>query len=318
MTTYELEWLNRNRHRNYPLADGVSATGTTTGKTIPSSFMCDMSLNVPPLSVFESGTFYISRIDQLTEAFQIVISFQPTEDQALDSFDVFRSVSLNYTTPENNSVTLFPIPEILSEYPEMEQASGVVIIGSTDGMRDVTGEVFKAEATAVHPLVVHTGYAGLWRMVIIDAKGVSHNILGDLTIASGDGVKLNVEKKENGDYKLTVATEENGDNVDDAVRKVIDVLGIPITKINNVPPDSEGNITITGLDCTKVVAAGAGLAISNSCSKPCCPEETPADVQTALASLDEAKNRLINYHEALLNSLQTMQSRLASLIASRG
>ena len=323
MANTQLEWLDQNRHRNYPLADGVTATNMQ-GQVIPTSFLCDMSLNVPPLDIFISGKFYISEITAMASGFQLTISFIDPDSAGATALEVFRSAPISYDGVEDSRVTLFPTFAMISAYPEMEYANGELIVGSCRGMREAVGAVFSVSDTEINPFVVHKGYAGLYRIIVEDSAGVEHVITGDLTLSAGDGVTLGVSTDVNTGHSIVTLSEpvdastNTTDAVDEALEKLYEKLGIPITSINGIAPNDDGSFTIAGLDCTEVGATSNGLTISNPCAKPCCPSDVPADISAALQSLEDIKNRLLNYHETLLNNLQTMQSRLSSLIASRG
>jgi len=326
ITMTELEWLNQNRHRNYPLADGVSAT-SADDRTLPTSFLVDLSLDIPPLSVFESGTFYISELTPLKEGF--IVNICHKGDKNSSALTIFRSVPIRYdfaapdTDIESHRIVLPVTEEALQEYPELEQANCRAIIGSCDGISNIIGATFSPEATRLHSLVIHKGYAGLSRVIVVDSDGVEHTVTGDLIMTTGRGIQLTatgngVEISESPISLEEQEADSEYHTLDDVLSAIFEKLGIPITSINGLAPDTDGNFYITGLDCTDINAVGNGLTISNPCAKPCCPPDTSTDVATALKALEDAKNRLINYHEALLNNLQTMQSRLASLIAAKG
>lgn len=323
MAVTELEWLNQNRHRNYPLADGASGVSDDDdggGRTLPTSFLCDMAIDVPPLECFNTGNFYLSEIVNLGETFQVCV--RHTEISAV----LFRSVPVRYDfvapddTVTGSKVSLYVTQEAVQTYPLLEQASGAFVIGSCAGMRNLEGAVFDAAAGELNPLVVRKGYAGLSRLIVIDSDGQPHNVTGDITLAAENGVAIAYDGKHK---QITLTGTAEGLNeseynsVDDVLNAIYKKLGIPITSINGTPPDSDGSFHIAGLDCTEVNKINNGITISNPCAKPCCPADTPADVTTTLKLLEDAKQILINYHEALLTNLQTMQSRLSSLIASR-
>jgi hypothetical protein len=84
-------------------------------------------------------------------------------------------------------------------------------------------------------------------------------------------------------------------------------------------PDASGNIQITGLDCTDIRATAHGITINNPCAKPCCDQNgaDTADITVALEQLNADKTALNNYYTDLATKVNSMQSRLASLIASR-
>ncbi len=197
-------------------------------------------------------------------------------------------------------------------------------------MYEVAGATFENTAGKLNPFVARKGFAGLSRIIVVDSDGVEHRVTGDFTLESEHGIGIALDVDPNtGERKIVLSEvelteqEQAGENteyrtLDDVLAALYKLLGVPITSINGIGPDEDGNFNISGLDCTDVNGINNGITISNPCAKPCCTSDIPADIATALSSLEEARNRLINYHEALLNNLQTMQSRLASLIASKG
>ena len=150
---------------------------------------------------------------------------------------------------------------------------------------------------------------------------------GNIVLRAGDGVSLAVTEETVDGVDMAVVTvsrvptdaeEALGiTSVDEAVAAITAELGMPVRRINGVAPDSTGNVTIAGGDCTDVSVSGNVISISNPCSKPCCDDTSLADAQASLTLLEAACARLENYYQALTTNVNAIQARLSSLIASR-
>ena len=138
----------------------------------------------------------------------------------------------------------------------------------------------------------------------------------DFIIRATDGVTLNVSSTEDGVPVLVISPS---DTVEALVNQIKTELGNPIYSISGATPapNGDGSISLVGNDCVSVSNSDHGLSISNPCAKPCCDDADTQAVSNALQALDDAKNRLEAYYQALATNINTMQARLSSLIAAR-
>lgn len=328
-----LEWLNQNMHSNYPIVDSC-VVKSTTGEYLPSSLIVDLSLVMAPLPDTDAySRFFISAIERAESTIRIAISYKPPGG---DAFVCAVSGAIPLALRAGSSIeekTFMLVPSgttIPEAYKQLLGITGMLVIGTCLDIQN-KGSYYMdyADATILSTRIIQIP-AGLQSVTVKNSEDDTLDVFTDnFIIRAGDGIELEVIDSllpGSSDVVKTlvitrVPTKEESlasyQTVGDVTAAVEEALGPPIKKINGISPDSAGNVNIIGADCTDVTGTPAGLTISNPCSKPCCGESSTQDIATAIHAYEDITNRLVNYYEAIANNVNAMQSRLASLIASR-
>lgn len=323
MSTYEeahaLEFLNQNMHRNYPIDDNCIVVAED-GTYLPSSFLtdCRIDLRCEPgvNSGIDTSRFFVSAVNHYSGSVQVIISYQPENEEP---FPCACSSAIVFGT-QSARVELTPaagIPEG-SQWDCMRGLTGGLWIGMTDGLENMGSLAFAYNNAAINQvciiknLIVTQIISGI---TVIDVEGNTHSLLGDVVLQSGFGIKFTYDSTTN---KVTMAVDQA--QLASEVSNILASTGSnPIRTINAQKPNSAGNFTIAGLDCTTIGGAQNGITISNPCSKPCCSEDSGdvADIKIAQQSVKDQVDRLTQNINALIISLNNVETRLPSLVASR-
>lgn len=321
-----LEFLNQNMHRNYPIQDS-RIVQATDGTYLPSSLLVDCQILIPCLpdqvSGIDTARFFVSAVMKYTNSVQVIISYQPPDAFAFAC--ATSSAIVLVDDPDNPYpavVTLTPAADIPddAEYAPLKSLTGTLSIGSTANMSNLGSLYFTYDhgllyqTCIVKNLVVQDVVAGL---NIVDTNGVSLGVLtGTVTIQSGPGVQLIVDTNNN-----TLKIQADDGWVTTQINSILSTAGSPIKKINGQKPDSSGNFTLAGLDCLEVRAVpdAHSITINNPCSKPCCSEDSGdlADIRAAQDNLGDKVSRISENLTIFINSINNVETRLPSLVASR-
>lgn len=326
MSTYEeahaLEFLNQNMHRNYPIDDNCIVVAED-GTYLPSSFLtdCRIDLRCEPgvNSGIDTSRFFVSAVNHYSGSVQVIISYQP---ENADSFPCACSSAIVFGT-QSARVELTPaagIPEG-SQWDCMRRLTGGLWIGMTDGLENMGSLTFAYNNAAINQvciiknLIVTQIIEGL---TVIDIAGQTHALTGNVVLRAGNGIKFVYDETTN-KITMMVDSEVLNDMVSDILEHVEMEGYKAIRTINSAHPDNKGNFTIAGLDCTTIGGAQNGITISNPCSKPCCSEDSGdvADIKIAQQSVKDQVDRLTQNINALIISLNNVETRLPSLVASR-
>lgn len=328
MSFNALEWLNENMHRNYPLHDECTVVGDA-GEYLPSSFLVDMSIVVPPLPDTEaSSRFYVSAINRSDTALQVVLSYHP-EEGADFICAIAHGISIALTAGDEISVRTFvlqPVPTVPESHNQLLSMTGSLIVGSCMDMEYSGSFVFSyANATVISTRVLQT--AVLRGVTVITEAGTEILLENDFAIKAGPGIVLDVvdeyeESTDTTEQVLVISrTPLPGDaGITDTaalVSKLYQDIGYPIRTINGVPASATGNFDIIGDDCMSVTQGPSSLLLSNPCSRPCCDDVSMADTEIAVQQLRDVGARLMQYYESMSTVINTVQARLSSLLASR-
>jgi hypothetical protein len=129
-------------------------------------------------------------------------------------------------------------------------------------------------------------------------------------------------------HRLRVATDPSGDPV--IIFDAISGEGLreecvcvetvqPITKINGVPPDGSGNMSLIGNSCFNVNTGNAVVTFDDTCSKPCCGPNELEKITTAMESFGSRATTLEQFLVSLEARVSTMDMIvLGSRLGDRG
>lgn len=324
-----LEYLNQNMHRNYPIQDTCIVV-SEDGTYLPSSFLVDMKLNIPvdigDTTTIDTTKFFVSAVNHYSASVQVVISYQYDDNHSFECACSSAIVTGTGSTPYPTVVSLTPASGIPDDaaYNALRGLSGELYIGSTEELVNMGSLKFTMLTAPINPTCI-TKTALITNIVTnitvlgSDGQAVA-TVTGNVTLQAGDGIKFTWDATHG---LLTVAVDEEW--LADEVRAIMEdsesaVSNNPIRKINGIRPDNNGNFVISGLDCTNVNGSGAhGISIDNPCSRPCCSEESGdlVDIKDSQSQLAENVNRISQSLDSFILSLNNVETRLPSLVASR-
>lgn len=319
-----LEFLNQNMHRNYPLQD-TQIVVSEDGVYLPSSFLVDLKMSIPCAlsdTTIDTSKFFVSAVTRYSTSLQVIISYMP---ESGEPFACACSMAIVETTGDYPAmVTLTPaagIPENTDEenWDPLRNLTGELWIGSTRELENLGSLSFTYDHAAINSTlitkVVHVSEIVSSVTIVDDSDTVIGTVSGEVKLHAGDGIDFELDPMTN---TLTIKVDETwlSEQIQDIMTTEI---GTPLKSINGVEPDLDGNININGLDCTEVQNVAYGISISNSCSRPCCGEDSNdiADIRSSQELLSDQVSRITQSLNAFILSLNNVETRLPSLVASR-
>lgn len=302
------EWLDENAHRQFPLADAASGEDQTGVFILPRDFMVDMVLNTPDW--VDASSFYVSRVLVTSGSAEITVSYDRVGAPVVaGSF-----INIRTDADDNQEYELVPAASELESFDEFESMTGGVIIGRTDEIIKYPGEwTFTASAGELISSCVNKGVRGVRQLRVGDVF-----LTGKVRLVEGSGVTIETsEDSVSGESVITVSAGSSTSsgisiqNDSDIIDALVDRYGRPITTINNVPPDSNGNFAVRGVDCADVDVEEGAVVLSNPCAKPCCdPDIYFDDVYDTLNELNARCARITTFYNEVRNTLNRMQNDL--------
>lgn len=240
-----LDFLNSNSVRSFPIKEGLSCT-STDGFVIPTDFMVDMTVSA---SSDVSVGFYVSRLYNYPDV--VIIELTDTSDVVLGTFTVLSGAFSQYKL-----YTLAPSTDYTG-------ANGKLTAGSLSSLQALPSGiyVFDRTATELESRCVVPSRTAINRLVFTDEKSNSLSFTGSVNILARNNLRF----RKNGSTIILDAGDGLGLNKDCGATLA------PITTINNVGPDANGNFSLLGLDCAQFssVSDPPGLSLDDSCCKPC-------------------------------------------------
>ena len=297
MAIYNLEFLNENSLRTYPLKEDTNIL--FEGIQLPNELLVDAMFVMASTTDVLSPEFTIllARVVRL----QASIALYFTDKDGLS----LGSVVISHEHKKYDTYYLSQIDELYDD------SINKVVIGLEDELTDIDLPIgdytFNSELS---PHCIRPALRGVRSLSVVNGVSISDKLYGNVILKAGDNIALGVS-----DNTITISaldttdTKEECDNCEEEYPKFI-----CIKTINSVQPDGNGNIELVPGTCLNIETSGAHeLAITDTCSVPCCGcEELEAitthlntvDVNVASLSsnLDKLSNRQQQFYDAVFSS----------------
>jgi len=262
LSTWNLEWLNHNSQRKYPLADDVSGYDSSAEPAflIPNDFIVQIDLPIHSAMEMDPAGFFIRQIVATGTGYSIVIAYQQTLVSAVDVAAAHIPISSHTTEYKTYS---------LGGIEPFDDTSGKITINSLDaislqpaGLWEFTSTGAGLTPDAIRPII-----QGVQSISVSHGSGIpSQKLYGDVELVAGDNIELIVDGQE-----IWISAID-GTGTIDVCECEGDAAAFPcISSINGVPPNSEGQMYLVGDDCLEIGEAGANaISIADNCCAPCC------------------------------------------------
>ena len=281
-----LDFLNANTLRNFPLKEGVDKTDTSGAFVIPDDFLVDLLMSV---SSDPAVRLSVSKITNRPDEIEIeLVTYGTSTPVGVFSISVPDHVRYKtyYLVPSSSSVN----------------ATGKLVVAEVDSMlsKPYGTFTFASASSEVEARTIVPGLSTISRFVFKNADGTSFSVSGDVTIIAQTNTKFR-------SINSTTVAIDAGDNLG---------LNAPcaddrpsLKTINSIAPDSNGNFWITTSDCAKFTPLATGLLkglnLSDSCCKPCLSCNEIGDLTARLMQLESDLLTLRNHYNEI--SLLTAQ-----------
>lgn len=316
--TYAQEWLNANLSRSYPLADEVG--GQTN--TLPCTLLVDCRLIHDCYDLYDA---YISRLEVSEVGWTASLTFTAVQNDGDTpaEYTADRLIAVPYDTERNGKV---PFNQSIG-------TTGISIAGSfTIGKATAVDSLpnsneYTLADTKLSPAVI-TSISGL----CIKAIKVGDELFsGVVELVAGDGIELETSVDEdtkvttinitNTKYSLPEANQEITDD-EGLAERLVAIYGPPITSINGVRPDTNGNIGIVypkaesdGVSYAIITEGiGAGRLALTLTPDPCVDKGAITTIIGNLSQLNLRADKLdtgIKELDTAINTVATQMTRLS-------
>jgi hypothetical protein len=276
-----LDFLNLNTLRNFPLKEGVDRTSTTSGVAfvIPNDFLVDLSLAA---SADPTKRFYISELINHTD--QVTLTLMDDSSVALGSFVIPVSAHTLY-----KDYYLIPSAGYVG-------ATGKLTVGTLTGLQStLTGTfTFAITSTEVEMRTIVPYQGSISRFHFINADGTNFSLTGNVTFVARANVKFRLSDG-------NVVNIDAGDGL--GLNAPCTTVAPPIRFINNVGPDANGKISILSNDgCIQITGAASNtLNITNTCCKPCLGCEEINDLTERAMTIETDMLKLREHYMQMTN-----------------
>jgi hypothetical protein len=295
---WNIEWLNLNAQRAYPLSEQASGADISGSIQLPSSFIVGLQLSVRASLGLDPQGFFIYSVILASTGYTVSIGYTDgTSTVTVATASIARA-----THSENDSYTLFGVDSF-------DECIGSITIGQVDDVDALPpGQYFfNLGGGRLDPDAIRPQIRGISSITLVNGVERSNKIYGDIEIVAGTNIRLAVDKQPNVPVRIIIhAIAGEGLNQNCACDGV--VAKIPITTINGIPPDSSGNFRMSGENCVNIAPQANGLLLTNSCASPCCGCRELDALHVQLDLLGNNIATMQNFQTRLSGEVATMAS----------
>lgn len=258
---WNLQWLNHNSQRSYPLTEWATKRDVDDTISIPRSLIVAMYFPVHAGMTVEAHRFYVQSLAVYPTGFNIGIGY----NDGSNAPPLVASVNIAKSTHvENRSYALVGSDDF-------DDSVGKVVIGRLDEASELPpGQYdFDYEGGALETDVIRPMIRGVTSLTIVRGSERSVPLVGDIEIAAGNNVRVVASDVDTSSPTVTISAI-SGEGLNENCVCEEEPSGPCIKSINGIVPQEDGNFRLVGDDCFIVTPITNGLEFTDKCSKPCC------------------------------------------------
>ena len=283
-----LDFLNANSLRNYPLKEGVSKLSSNSEMTIPDDFIVDFQLAA---SYDPSKRFYLSRLSNFDDTVTVEVS-----DASNVLVGTFTLVASNHWQYKDYYLT--PTEDYAG-------ATGLLTVTNLRGIRNSPSGVyaFTLVTAEFEPTTIVPSLKGINRLVFKNTGGTTYTMTGDVVIEARTNIRF--KQDEDNDNKIIIDVGE-GIGLNTICSNPVNC----IKTINGIPPDEESNFTLDFSDCATLtpIPANTGLLLEDICCKPCVGCNDIEELTSRLMTTETGLVTLRQYYTDLAKLLEDFKT----------
>lgn len=291
---WNLQWLNHNSQRSYPLTERATKTDTTGTIRLPDSFLVALYMPVHVDLIIEPAKFYLKSLLISATGYNITIGYDDGEENTLDNPDVAAANIARTAYQPNRAFALAGVDNF-------SDSVGEVVIGRLDeidnlplGLYYFTPAGGLLETDPIRPMI-----RGVTRLRVSNNNELSDYVYGDVTLVAGTNMRIVVENGMDEDPRITFSAISGLNLNTDCVCETPET-GECVRCINGVC-SGDGDFVFSGGECISISPSAGGLVFSDFCAQPCC----------GCDELDALTQQIDRFGDGV-NTLQNFVTRLGS------
>lgn len=307
--TINIQWLNGNAQRRYPLAEFVNPVDQTNSFTIPDSFIVELDFPVHAGMDVTVTEFYIAGVSSYGNGYSVLLGY----NAGSGPIQIATAWIPRATHVPNKAYTL-------SGVAPFDDSLGKILIGRLDDIDQQPGGAwtFAPAATFVDPDAIRPIVRGISSLTLLNGTESSPPMDGVIELQAGANFQL-VPIIVSGQDPIIRFNAIQGEGLTDTCVCEGDAAPLtPIVEVNLIQPTPAGNFNLLGNDCITFTPITNGLKVSDVCCSPCCGcpelERLTQDLQT-LQQNDATARDVLTRMEASVGAFQVL---LSSKLADQG
>lgn len=293
---WNVEFLNQNAQRSYPLSALASKEDTTGSIKLPTSFLLGLRMPINVGLSVEAEKFFLYSLTVSAVGYNVAIAY----DDGSASPPIVATTNIGKASHREYDVYA------LVGKNDFSDCVGQVVVGSLQDIDEIPpGQYFFAAAGGqLDPDAVVPSLSGITSLTVVNGNDRSDRIVGDVVLRAGTNMRITASI---GDENIVTLSAINGEGLNEDC-ECNDLVQAPcIRRINGVGPDPNGDLDIGTNSCLEIVAQADLylLTIKDICSTPCCGCKELDAINAQLNLFGDAKTTLAN----TANRLEAQQTQ---------
>ncbi|TXH47686.1 MAG: hypothetical protein E6Q97_26660 [Desulfurellales bacterium] len=258
-STWNLEFLNHNSQRAYPLAEHVSAADRTGSIRIPRDLIVELYLPISTALDTLPDKFFIRSLTIVGGGITVEIGY---DDGTADPPVIASTTASTSGFRENSRFALVGVNDF-------DDTVGTIVFGRLAGVDALPpGEyLFDPEDTLLDPDAIRPMIRGVSSLSVEQGGQRGPQLRDDIVIEAGANIRLSTVFVPNDWPRIRI------DAIPDTTLTRCDCaeqLPPCIRTINDIPPDARRNFNLLGDNCLTLTPITHGLSLRDTCCQPCC------------------------------------------------
>jgi hypothetical protein len=257
---WNLEWLNHNSQRSYPLAEDATKRDITDSFVLPDDFILGLYFPVHAGLDVDADRFFIRSVAVFATGYNVSLAY----DDGSSDPPVVASAIVSRTGHQSGAS--YALPGI----GDFDDSAGKIVIGRTDSIDlQPSGQFFfdyaggKLDSDAIRPMI-----RALQSIRVLNNGELSPPIYGDVYLVAGRNFQITVAQVADQPAEIRFEAVDGAGLTEQCACE--GEVGPPITTINGIRPRPDGDFELVGNQCLAIDPMGNGLRLRDTCSSPCC------------------------------------------------
>jgi hypothetical protein len=303
---WNVQWLDHNGNRSYPLAEDATKTDTSGSFVLPDSFLLELYFPVHAGLAVDTTKFYLQRLSVWPTGYSLSLGY---DDGSASPPVVATAIIPAATHVEYNSYAL-------AGSGDFDDCVGKIVIGSLADINLQPAGDFtfapaggKLDTDTIRPMI-----RGISSLAITVGNQTSARIYGDVELVPGRNMQITITAL--GNPATGAKTQIRFDAIEGAgLTDTCECTGQAqpgpcIRTINGIPPDAHGGFTLVPGDCMAITPGTNALALQDTCSNPCCGCPELQALTQELAHFGDEALTLQNY----VNNMKSQVDNMALVV----
>lgn len=298
---WNLEFLNHNAQRNYPLTADSSCKDETESFTIPPDFLVELDLPIHAAMDMEPGSFFIRSIGAYATGYSVTLAYNDPNGIV----EIATALIPKQSHTRNKSY-------ILGGVEPFDDTRGKIVIGRLDTISRQPAGIwhFSPTGAMLEPDSVRPIIRGVQALIIVDGSERSVPLYGDIELVAGDNIQLIPILAEGQDPRIRINAISGEGLIQTCVCEGEEAASPCVKLFNGVPPTPDGNFNFVGDDCIEIVPTANGIKLRDKCSQPCCG---CVELEAITRDLERFNGQRSTF-EAFLNDIQTTSIQMRDMV----